>query len=584
VNLVGGLLLELDRPDEGLATLTRAMGLAPDDPFILNNLGNARLRRGDAMGAVEVLARALEKKPDLVPALANIGNAFRALGHHAKAMEAFGQALAVDPDNIDARNNLAVSLKESGDLPSAVVQYKRALEKAPDNVLLWNNLGSALQDAADLPGAAYAFREAMRLDPANPAIQTNLIFTLDFDPALSMAEIQAERRRWWENHGTKVAPKAIAHANSRDPARKLRVGYVTAYFRWHSSSQAFAAAVLGADPARIEIVCYSDTDAADDLTARFKAKAALWRDIRGLPDAAVAEQIRADAVDILVDCSGHMSGNRLLVFCRKPAPVQVTAWGQANGTGIPLIDAILTDPIILPAEERRHLAEKAVDLPCALSYMVPDGMPEVAPVPALAFGVVTFASFNRLSKLNDETFDLWAEILRRVEGARLAFKARYIADRANVERICGAFQGRGINPTRLLFAKDSPRLEHLAAFAEVDIALDPTPQGGGVSTLDAILMGVPVVTVHGRTVNGRGATSINAVLGLTADCTAETKPEYVEKAVRLASDLDRLAMLRSTLRPRLKVSPIGDPALYAAAIETAYRGLWKDWCRAAPSA
>ena len=582
LNNLGATYNELGRFEEAVGTFERALEIAPDDPMVLANLGHAETMSGRADKAVETLKRATRSLPSNAAAWGNLGNAYRALGRNDDALDALKRAVALAPKQLDLRVNYASALQEQGDVKTAIDHLSEAIELDPNSPLAWNNMGNALQELGHLEGALKSFRRALQLTPADWRVHTNVIFTNDFDPALDAAGLQQERKSWWRSHGQRWAEPAREFPNDRDPERRLRVGYVGPFFRWHSSSQAFANAILDADPASQEIAIYSSTAPEDDLTARFRAKAAIWVDARRLDDDALARRIRDDKIDILVDLCGHMGGTRLPLFCRKPAPLQVTAWGQANGTGIPTIDALFTDPIIMPVGERAHLTEKAVDLPCALAYLAPETAPEVAPLPALARGYLTFGSFNRMSKLNDATFDLWGGILRAVPDARLLFKGRYLDREPNQNPIAQALAQRGVARERLSFMRDSDRIAHLASFAEIDIQLDPTPQGGGISTLDALWMGVPVLTLHARTVNGRAAASVQTVLGLS-EMIAGKPGDYVAIAARWATDIQGLAGLRRRLRGLMQSTPIANGPLYAQAVDAAYRGLWRDWCAKAKS-
>jgi len=583
LNNLGATLNELGRYADSLEIFTRALALAPDDPMILANLGHAQTMVGDGEKAVETLLRATRVLPTNPAAWGNLGNAYRRLGKADEAIEAYQRAVALAPQQVNLIVSYAGVLQDKGDVKAAIDLLSDAIDLARDNPLVWNNLGSALQELGHLEGATKSFRRALALAPDDWRVHTNVIFTNDFDPLLDAAGIQEERRRWWQAHGMRFAQAVQPHADDPNPERRLRIGYVGPFFRWHSSSQAFATALLDADPKSQEIAIYSGTSPEDDLTRRFRAKASIWVDTHHLDDDALAQRIREDRIDILIDLCGHMGGARLPLFCRKPAPVQVTAWGQANGTGIPMFDALFTDPIIMPEADRPSLTERAIDLPCALAYLAPDAAPEVAKLPALERGYLTFGSFNRMSKLNDATFDLWGAILCAVPDARLLFKGRYLDRETNQRPIAQALAQRGVAPERLSFRPDSERLAHLASFAEIDLQLDPTPQGGGISTLDALWMGVPVITLHARTVNGRAAASIQTTLGM-AEMIAKTPQDYVDIAVRWARDVPRLAALRGRLRDTMRASPIANGPLYAAAVDRAYRRLWRDWCaRSVPS-
>ena len=327
------------------------------------------------------------------------------------------------------------------------------------------------------------------------------------------------------------------------------------------------------DKTRFQVVCYSGVKVEDELTQEFRQHADKWRSVSDLTDEALAEQIRADGIDILVDLSGHTGGNRLLVFARKPAPIQVSAWGSATGTGLPAIDYLFSDPVAIPAAVRPLFAETVVDLPCLGPFEAPAYIPSVAELPALARGVVTFGCLNRLGKVSQTALELWARILRAAPGSRLLLKDAALDNPAVQARVKDTLAGQGIGPERIELRGGSPRRDHLAAHNDVDIALDPFPHNGGMSTWESIWMGVPVVAKLGNGVASRISGAILHAVGL-AGWVAGGDDEYVALAVKQASDLQALAQLRSGLRERVEATPAGNLDEYTRAAEAAYRKMW----------
>jgi predicted O-linked N-acetylglucosamine transferase (SPINDLY family) len=357
----------------------------------------------------------------------------------------------------------------------------------------------------------------------------------------------------------------------------LRIGYVSADLRRHSVATCMLAILEHHDPAVVDVVCYSNSLEEDDYSERFKAVASHWRRVKGLSDEELAEQIRADGIDILVDLSGFSQGHRLLAFARKPAPVQVTAWGYATSTGLDAIDAFFADPVVVPPHEEHLYAERIVHLPNVLCYAPPLAPPPIVPPPALSSGIVTFGSYNRGAKFAPAVLEAWARVLHAVPGSRLVLKPLLADDEATQERILGPLARNGIAAERVEILGRSGHDEHLASFGLMDIQLDTFPHNGGITTLDGLLMGIPCVTLRGARVSGQSSASFLTTLGIE-DLVAHSIDEYVEIAARLAGDLGRLAHERATLRERLLTSPIGDAGQYTRAVEAAYRGLWREWC------
>jgi predicted O-linked N-acetylglucosamine transferase (SPINDLY family) len=297
-----------------------------------------------------------------------------------------------------------------------------------------------------------------------------------------------------------------------------------------------------------------------------------------MADEALSEQIRADGIDILVDLSGHSAGSRLLVFARKPAPVQVTAWGHATGTGLKTMDYFLADPVAVPEAERRWFAEEVVDLPCALCYEPPSYLPEVTALPALEAQGLTYGCVNRLEKVTERVIRLWGRILQSAPQARLLVKDKGFSETGLRHRFLRRLQEvGGIEPNRVTLHGPSAHPEHLKIFHQIDVGLDPFPQGGGVSTAEALWMGVPVVTLLGATPPSRFTASFLTVLGMQ-DWIGRSDEDYVRVALEAGRDLPRLAKLRLELRSRAAASSYGDLPRYTRAVEQTYRSLWRRWC------
>ncbi len=329
---------------------------------------------------------------------------------------------------------------------------------------------------------------------------------------------------------------------------------------------------------RFGVFCYSDTVEEDELSERFRSASGHWRRVVGLSDDELARMIRADRIDILVDLVGHMFGHRLAVFARKPAPIQVTGWGEPTGTGLQTMDYLFADPVLVPADERHLLAERVVDLPCFLSFWSPDMLPAVGPLPARVNGHITFGSFNRAIKMSDAVLRQWSAILRAVPSARLVLKHHGLGHHGQRDRVLSIFAKEGIAPERLTILGYLGGKAHFAAYRTIDIALDPFPHSGGMTTLDALCMGVPVVTLPGRTISSRLAAAILTPLGLERFIATDLD-DYIRLATTIAGELDNLASLRAELRPRILSSPIGNAVAYTKAVEAAYRRVWRDWCK-----
>lgn len=564
------------RRDEAETAFRRAISLNPDHAEAHNNLGLLLAGRGCLAEAVACYRQALRARPDFVFALNNLGIIHADMGHLEEAEACYREALAQDANFAIAHSNLGNVYRERGQMEEAARCYHEALRIDPGQSVTHNNLGTVLMAQGRLDEARIAYQRAIEIDPAYAEAHSNLIFLTDFDEHATTETQQAERRKWNDLHAAPLKPSWRPHENSRDPERRLRVGYVSADFRMHSAAYAFTPMLCHYDRERFEVYAYSNSARTDQMTGKFRNSVGAWRDIFGRSDEEAAAMIRADGIDILVDLSGHSAGNRLGVFARKPAPVQVTGWGMANGTGLEAMDYLVSDPVSIPACERRYYVEEVVDLPCQISYQCPTDAPPVEEPPMLKAGAVTFGCFNKLGKLKEDSFRLWAELLLRLPGARLMLKAAELSDPGQQDRLRRVFANLGVDPARLDLRGRTTWFEHLRQFADVDISLDPVSYSGGISTFESLWMGVPVVSLNGDAMTRRSSAAILSSLGLTA-WVARSAEEYVGLALRETGEGLKLAQLRHSLRETMRSSAVCDPARYQSLLEQQYRKMWRKW-------
>ena len=496
--------------------------------------------------------------------------------HYEAAVVLIGEALRLNPRSAMAHLNLGIALGGLGRYQEALTHYQFSLVLNPAFPDTYMNRAIALHRLGRHEESLANYDKCLAIKPDFALAHSNKIFVLDYVPGLGFEEHQAERRRFYQAQAKRFEDPHRLHRNDRDPSRRLVLGYVSADFRRHSAASCFGPVLLRHDRAAFKVVCYSGTVVEDDWTQRFREAADLWRPTAGLSDDELGARIREDGVDILIDLSGHSEGNRLLVFARKPAPVQVTAWGHGGGTGLPMIDYLFTDPVHIPPWARPLFAEKAYDLPCNITFEPPGYAPAVADLPARRRGSVTFGSLNRFVKLTPDLLDLWARILAEVPGSRLLLKDAALEDPPLQAQLRDRFAGRGIDPDRLLLRGLSDHEAHLAAYNEVDLVLDPFPQNGGITTWEALWMGAPVIAMPGNKPSSRISASILQALGL-GEWIAGDETAYRELAVRRAADLDALARFRHGIRARIEASPAGNPWAYTRAVEESYRAMWAQW-------
>jgi predicted O-linked N-acetylglucosamine transferase (SPINDLY family) len=579
----GLALQKLGRIDEALAIHEEALALEPTSAETLNNLGTAQfaLRRYET--ALTSFEGALVLRPGYIDAIFNRATALSKLKRHAEAVKGLDEVLALSPTHAEAHYWRGVSLHALARHAEALRSFERAVELDPNHADAWGNIGEPHLRFDHPEQAVASYRRSLAIRPS-VQVHSSLIFALNFMGDMTTAEHQAERRIWADTYTSGIEPMPLHPRLDTTPDRRLRIGYVSSHFRRQAATYAFAGAILHHDPKAFHVTLYSDTAEADDVTALLRKQASVWRETADLTDQALAQRVHDDRIDILVDCVGHMVGHRPLLFALKPAPIQVTAWGEPTGTGLRTIDYLFADPVLVPPEERGLLAERVYDLPNFIGYWTPDEVPRASTLPALANGHITFGSFNRLSKLQQPVLRRWAAILRALPSARLIIKGdQPVLDAEQRARIDAVFEDEQIEASRVSLLGLNSREGHFRAYQQVDIALDPFPHGGGMTTLDALWMGVPVITSPGRTISSRLAAASLTSLDLR-DWIAADAGAYVALAAEKAKDLDALARLRAELRSRVAASPFGDARKYARAVEAAYRTMWRDWCAAQASA
>jgi len=556
----------------------QALELKPDYAEAWNNLGAALRAQGDLEESLACSRRAVELRPGLAQLHSNLGDALRDLGRPREAVACYEQALQLDPQLAEVHVNLGMALQDQGKLTQAATCYRRAIELAPDDAQAYNNLGVVLKEQGELDAAADCYLRALQLKPDFAAAESNHLLLEQFRPGVTPAGLAAAHAEWDERHAAPLKPAWRPPANDRDPERPLRLGFVSPDFGQHPVGWFLVRVIeeLRSQPA--ETICYSDRALDDPLTARFQRAAGIWRRVHGWSHERLAEQIRADRIDILFDLAGHAGSTRLLVFARKPAPIQVTWMGYVGTTGLSAMDYLLADRWEVPDDCQTHYREQVLRLPDGyVCYEPPACAAEVSRLPALAAGHVTFGSFNNPAKLNASILEVWSRLLRRVPEARLALKYSGMDDPAVRRRCLAKLTEGGVDPSRVDLFGWSPHEELLAEYGRIDIALDTAPYSGGLTTCEALWMGVPVITCPGETFAGRHALSHLSNVGLR-ETIAVDFDRYVDLAVELAGDLDRLAAIRAGLRQRVAQSPLCDAGRFTVNLLGALRTVWRRWC------
>jgi protein O-GlcNAc transferase len=563
------------RISEAKQLYEQILAVFPRHAEALNNLGLILRDTGRLDESVAAYRRAIAINPGYADAYYNLGISLSDLWQLDAAISANRQAIALHPTS-EAHNNLGNALLNKGELDGAIAAFRQAIALRPDSAEAYNNLGNALKDSAEFEAAISAYRQAVTLIPSLAVVHSNWVYTLLFVPDCSGADVLKESRRWNAQHAAPLRGSIPAHTNDRSSTRRLRIGYVSPDFRAHPVGRFMKPLLQHHNRNEVEVYCYSAVPYPDVTTSSLREQADVWRDISALSDEQAAQRVREDRVDILVDLTMHMAGNRLLLFAREPAPVQVTYLAYCGTTGMDGMHYRISDPWLDPPGEQESIySEQTIRLP--RTYWCYEPLKPAAPPgppPAVANGYVTFGCLNNFGKVSQPALAAWRSLMQRLSTARLILHAALGSHR---NRVAEFFRAGGVNPDRIEFAGRLSLDEYFETYRRIDIALDPFPYVGGTTTCDALWMGVPVVTLSGVTGVSRGGVSILSNLELP-ELIASTPENYISAAAQLVEDLPRLTSLRNSLSSRLQKSPLMDSETFTRDMEACFRQMWRLWC------
>ncbi|MGY3451145.1 tetratricopeptide repeat protein [Bradyrhizobium sp. USDA 4353] len=574
----GMALLTLNRNAEANHSFDRALSLTPRHMEAMFGKGLACINLRHSDDALAAFDAALAIKPNAAQVLAQRGRLHQQAGRFDEAMPDFQAALALDPRHEAALLGFAQLSAIKDNIAPAMDACRKVLEQNPHSEVAWTWLGECFCRQGDLATALQHFERALEIKPDFGDAITAKVFLLDFMPDTDFAQHQAVRREWWSRIGAQIARRPTP-LRDRDPERRLTIGYVSSDFRTHSAALVFLPVLRHHDHGAFKVVCYSCSPLQDGMTAQCRAAADVWVDAWQMSDEELADRIEADEVDILVDLSGHSAGNRLPVFARKPAPIQVTAWGSGTGTGVPTMDYFFADPVTVPEAARPLFAEQVYDLPAVITTDPLQGW-QPTPLPMLRKGHVTFGVFNRIDKISEPALALWARLMAELPDSRIVIKNGALDAPLLRDGLVARFVAHGIAEERITCLGLSTRDQHIAEFAEIDMSLDPFPQNGGVSTWESLQAGVPVICKLGHSAAARAAAAINTAVGLP-DWAAEDDDGYIAIALKYARGPEALAKLRAELPAMVASSAAGNVETYTRKVEEGYRLFWRRHCASA---
>jgi protein O-GlcNAc transferase len=579
-NSLGNAFQDKGQLDEAIACYQKALELNPNFTGVYYNLGDALQDKGQLDEAITCYQRAIELDPNFAYAYNNLAIALKNKGQIEEAIICCKKAIGIDPTLVNAVYNLGNAFKDKWQLDEAITCYQKALQHDPNHIGAYTNLGSVFQSRGQFDKGEMYYRHAMKIKPDDLIPNQALLMSMNYNPNYNAQTIFSEHLQFAKQHAESLYPAATFYTNDCSLTRRLRIGYVSPDFRRHSVNYFLEPVFASYNHDQFEIFCYSDVISADNVTKRIQAFVDHWRDISKVPDEKVAELIREDQIDILIDLAGHTGYNRILVFARKPAPVEVSWLGYANTTGLQTIDYRIVDNYTDPSGlTDQFYTEKLLRLPQSfLCYLHDENSPEVGELPSLKRGHITFGSFNYFSKVTPKVVDLWTRIMTAIPGSRLIMKAKSFSDRAACQYVGEMFKQGGIVKERIELISHMPSyIGHLETYKRIDIALDTFPYNGTTTTCEAMWMGVPVITLAGNSHVSRVGVSLLSNVGLP-ELIAGTPDEYFKITVSLANDLKKLQTLREKLRDMMTYSPLTDAKRFTLNLETCFHKIWETWC------
>ncbi len=546
-----------------------------DDPDLFSHLGNALRMQGLKEQALAAYQTMLALKPNDPRTLHQYGLVMMDLGRLEEAHSRFKTALSLKPDYAEAHNSISIVLQMLKQDDNALAHNLEAVKLNPNFTEAWNNLGNLYGLSGKSKEAIEAFRKSIELQPRAAAFHSNLLLNLHYVIDMKVEEIYGEHKTWGNVH-LQNYPQPEPFQNNKDPIRKLKLGIVSPDFRLHTVNAFLEPFLDNLNRKSFEVFAYSSVLRQDEVTEKFKQKVDHFKDIRPMPDLQASALIREDKIDVLIDLAGHTAGCRLPIFALKSAPVQIAQFGYPNTTGVPNFGYRITDQFADPKgiSEKNYTEELVRLTGMAWCYQTPVGVPE-PPKRTAKPGAIIFGSLNNMAKHNTKVLALWAKLLSAVPGSKLRLLSGPGQESAKMVRF--ALQTAGVNPDRAELLSRMDKNEYFAALGEIDIALDPFPYNGGVTSCDTLWMGTPLLTLAGDSYVSRQGIAILSNVGME-DWIAKTPEEYIEKAKKSAAEIARLSLLRGKLRDTLKKSAICDWTSYSKKWEEAVRNLWKNYC------
>ena len=574
-NNLGISLHKLENIDEAIDNYKKAINLKKDFAEAFNNLGSAKKALNKTNEAIEFFKKAINLKPHYAEAYNNLGLVYDDLGNKEEALENFNKAIKIKPDYAEAHNHLGTVLRDLTRFDESLSSYYKSIEFNPDKEKVYNNLGNLYNNLGKYNEATQAYKNAIKIKPDYAIAHSNLLFNINYKKNFDPDEYLREAKNFRIN----CEPKknfSLKYNFEKNP-KKLRLGLVSADFGNHPGGFFTLSTLRELRKKNFELIAYATTDRKDEFSHHFKPLFMKWHSVEKEKDEKIVEKIFKDGIHILIDLQGHSDKNKLPIFIYKAAPIQLSWLGQGS-TGIPEIDYLIGSPHITPKDEENHFVEKIFRLPeISQCFTPPDFDVEINTLPALKNNFITFGCINKLTKVNDDVILLWSKVLSSVKGSKILLKNKDLNNKKVCEKILERFKKNNINEDRIILEGESKsRKELLQVYNRIDIALDPFPFQGNTSTIEAVWMGVPVITLRGNRYLFHFGESINSNLNMK-DWIANNHEEYISKSLEFASDIKQLIKIRKTLRQIALNSPVFDAERFSEHFSNMLWDIWNEF-------
>jgi len=575
-NNLGTALHKLNKINEAIDSYNKAITININFAEAFNNLGNARKELSQYSEAKACFKKAIKIKPNYFYAFNNLGSTYLELGKKEEALSCFQEAVKIKPDFAEVYNHLGMVFSDLLKFDQSLINYNKAIKLKPNDEKFYNNLGNLFNNLGEYDKATEEYRKAIKIKPDYAKAYSNLLFNLNYKTDFDSSMYLLEAKKFRLNCKSIKKKFNLKHQHEPNP-KKLKIGFISADFGSHPGGYFTLSTLRELRKKNFDLVAYSTTNRKDEISKEFKPLFLKWHLVEKSSDEELVKKIFKEGIHILIDLQGHSANNRLPIFMYKPAPIQATWLGQGS-TGIEEIDYFIGSKHITPKEEDNNYVEKIYRLPeISQVFTRPDFDIKTNTLPAIKNNFITFGCANKLSKVNNNVISLWSKILLSIPNSKLILKNKDLDDNQTRKNILNSFKKYNIQEERLLLKGQSKtRKELLSVYNEIDIALDPFPFQGNTSTIEAVWMGVPVITLKGDRYLFHFGESINSNLNMK-DWIAENQKEYISKAIKFSQDIDALSKIRINLRKNAEQSPVFDASRFAEHFSQMLWYMWKNF-------